>query len=382
MELGKYHISVNRGFLPITDPLLSLPEAFRPWEEIGSCLANLIKNKVVRPTVDRLPSFPVDKLKHDGEWWRAYSLLTFISHAYVWCEGDEGVATALPEQLAIPWCAVASHLDMPPVITHAAAVVHNWRKHNCNEDLNRNNLGCMFSFTGSRDEEWFYIDTVLVEMAAANGISEIPSILDNCNRSNNAELVQNLVNVEQAIKEMQEAVYHMRDYCNPTVFYTTIRTFHAGWKSSDTLPDGLLYKGVSDKPLQYSGGNAGQSSTLATLDVLLGVVHTGDVQEFFTSQRHHMISQHRLFLEELETRIHLRDYVKYSGDSKLLLTFNNTVEALVNLRNEHIKLVSLYIVLQKGKAGGQASLQSKGTGGTSFMQLLKGARDNTKLAKL
>lgn len=383
MELGKYNISVKRGFLPNTDPLLSLPEAFRPWEEVGASLATLITSKKLRHTVEALPNFPTDELIYEREWWRAYSLLTFIAHAYVWCEGDEGVASMLPELLSIPWCTVARHLDMPPVITHATAVMYNWYSCQFNQELNRNNISCLFSFTGSRDEEWFYIATVLVEKAAADAICEIPSILKNCNSSNNAGLVKNLLVVEQSIRAMQEAVYHMRDECNPTVFYSKIRTYHAGWKNSDALPGGLLYEGVADKPLQYSGGNAGQSSTLATLDVLLGVVHSGDVQEFFIAQRHHMIHQHRLFLQELEAVAHLRGYVGSSGDSNLLLAFNNTVEALVNLRNEHIKVVTLYIVLQKGKpGGGQASLQSKGTGGTGFMQFLKTARDNTMLAKL
>ena len=383
MELEKYNISVERGFLPIADPLLCLPEAFRAWEEVGACLSNMVRTKQVRSTVERLPNFPLDKLKQEAEWWRAHTLLTFIAHAYVWCEGDEGVASMLPEVLAVPWCAIAQHLSMPPIMTHATAVVYNWCRCNSSEGLNRNNLSSFFSFTGTRDEEWFYIDTVLVEMAAVGGICEIPAILRNCVTSRNIELVKNLHNVQQSIKAMQEAVYNMRDKCDPTVFYSNIRTFHAGWKNNDVLPDGLLYKGVSDYPLQYPGGNAGQSSTIATFDVLLGVVHTGQVKEFFTTQRDHMILQHRLFLQELEARVQLRDYVKSSGDDNLISSFNSTVDGLVNLRNEHIKLVSLYIVIQKGKvAGGQASLETKGTGGTGFMQFLKTARDNTKLAKL
>ena len=382
MELEKYSISVERGFLPTSDPLLRLPEGFRAWEEVGASLSDLVRAKQVRSTVERLPNFPIDKLKQEAEWWRAHTLLTFIAHAYIWCKGDEGVASALPELLAVPWCAVAKHLSMPPVMTHATGVVYNWCRRHSSEGLSRNNLNTLFSFTGTRDEEWFYIATVLVEMAAVNGICEIPAILRNCNVSNNIELARNLHTVEQSIKAMQEAVYHMRDECNPSVFYASIRTFHAGWLNSDVLPDGLLYKGVADCPLQYPGGNAGQSSTLATFDVLLGVVHAGQVKEFFTTQRGHMILQHRLFLQELEARIQLRDYVKSSGDDDLLSSFNSTVEALVNLRNEHIKLVSLYIVIQKGKVGGQASLETKGTGGTGFMQFLKTARDNTKSAKL
>ena len=113
MELEKYNISAERGFIPNTDLLLSLPEAFRPWEEIGAGLSDLISAKQLRTAVGRLPSFPVDELKKEAEWWRAYTLLTFISHSYVWCEGDEGVTKVLPASLAIPWCAAAKHLGMP-----------------------------------------------------------------------------------------------------------------------------------------------------------------------------------------------------------------------------------------------------------------------------
>ena len=382
MELEKYNISVQRGFIPNTDPLLSLPETFRPWEEIGAGLSDLISAKQLRTTVRQLPSFPMEELKKEAEWWRAYTLLTFISHGHIWCEGDEGVTNVLPASLAIPWCAVAKHLGMPPVITHATAILHNWSRCNSNDGFKGNNLNSLFNFTGTRDEKWFHIATLLVEMAAANAICEIPAILRNCSLPSNTELVKNLYNVEQSIKAMQEAVYHMRDECSPAVFYAKIRTFYAGWENSDVLPYGLLYEGVADYPLQYPGGNGAQSSTLAALDVLLGVVHTGAVKEFITSQRDHMIPQHRLFLQDLDAKVNLRHYVKCSGDNNLLLGFNHTVEALVNLRNEHIKLVSYYIVIQKGKGDGQASLETKGTGGSGFMQLLKTARDNTRLAKL
>jgi len=83
MELEQYNISVTRGFIPATDPLLSLPEAFRPWEEMGSNLPELIQSKLVRLSVKRLPIFPVTELEHEAEWWRAYSLLCFISHGYI-----------------------------------------------------------------------------------------------------------------------------------------------------------------------------------------------------------------------------------------------------------------------------------------------------------
>ena len=177
---------MNRGFLPTTDPLLSLVEAFRPWEEVGGCLATHINSKKLCEIVDQLLPFPIDELKCEAEWWRVYCLLTLISHAYVWCEGDEGVVSMLPESLSIPWCTIlicqlSLHMLWLSCITGMTATVtlqlSNWTE-----------VCCLFSFTGSRDEEWFYIATVLVEKAAANGICEIPSILNNCDSSNNIGL--------------------------------------------------------------------------------------------------------------------------------------------------------------------------------------------------
>ena len=382
MDLDKYNISASRGFLPRTDPVTSLPSSFQAWEVVAAYLPDLIRSKTVREEVERLPAFPTDNLSSEAEWWRAFCLLTFVSHSYVWCEGDEGVARSIPEVLAVPWCTVARHLDMPPVITHPCAVLHNWRRIDENEEANRDNLKSLFSFTGTVDEEWFYLDTVLAELAATRFIKQIPAILKNCTVQNNRSLVENLYEVEQAIKAIQESIYHMRDRCKPAVFYTQIRTFHAGWFNSDVLPEGLLYKGVSDTPLQYCGGNAGQSSILATLDTLLGVEHNGSVLEFNTTQREHMVREHRYFLQDLKATVALRDYVRSSKDDQLLTAFNKCVQALVDLRCEHIKLVSLYIVIQKGKDGGQVSLQIKGTGGTGFMQFLKTSRDDTIKTKL
>ncbi len=52
-----------------------------------------------------------------AELWRAYLLLSFLAHGYMWCDGP-GVPPMLPARLAAPWCAVAAALDMPPVLTY------------------------------------------------------------------------------------------------------------------------------------------------------------------------------------------------------------------------------------------------------------------------
>lgn len=41
------------------------------------------------------------------------------------------------------------------------------------------------------------------------------------------------------------------------------------------MPDGLVYEGVHEKPMEFSGGSAAQSSILHCFDELLGVHHEG-----------------------------------------------------------------------------------------------------------
>ena len=84
MELNKYKIAASRGFLPSPDPVVSLPKAFDPWEHIAVHLPELLRNESLRHEVSQLQQkFPVSELKSEGEWWRAFCLLAFVSHGYV-----------------------------------------------------------------------------------------------------------------------------------------------------------------------------------------------------------------------------------------------------------------------------------------------------------
>ena len=384
MELNNYKIVASRGFLPYPDPVLSLPKAFDAWEHIAVCLPELLREGRLRQQVAKLPQeIPVSaELKTEGEYWRAFCLLAFVSHSYVWCEGKEGVTNILPKALAVPWCEVARHLDIPPVITHACITLYNWRKIDPEAEISRHNITTLFSFTGSRDEEWFCINTVLAEKAAADIIAEVPSIMQNCNSQNNGGLIKNLHQISDSIQAMKESFYYMRKECKPAIFFNQVFGYIAGWEDSSIL-GGMVYEGVSQIPKQHPGGNPSQSSAVATIDVVLGVNHTGKVQEYFKSKEQHMIKEHRTFLQDLRKKIRLRDYTKSCGDQQLISAFNCCVNALVQLRCEHIKTVCLYVIIQKNKARVAPYCPTNEKGGEdNIMITLKAARDNSRLAKL
>ena len=381
LYLRQFDVSDETGFFPREEPEASLPDRFKPWEEVVAQLPVLLSTNCLRKKVAGLPVVSPEELSclSEREWWRAYVLLCYMCHAYVWGEGENNIAGVLPENLSIPWCAVAKHVDLPPVITHSAVVLHNWRKVQPSGPLSGDNMRIYASFTGTEDENWFSIATALVELEAAKGIRVIPHVFQCMTECDNEGLQSCLAIVKESISLMEKAVSRMKERCRPSVFYSQLRQYLAGWKGNSALPEGLVYKGVSDVPIEFGGGNAAQSSTMAAFDTLLGVEHHGSEKEFLMTQRAHMPPKHRKFLEGMKTQPSLPQYIRESLSIPVKEAYNNCIKAMVSLRSEHIRIVSLYIVAQKSHStSGLSSLQATGTGGTGFMVFLKNVRKDTE----
>jgi indoleamine 2,3-dioxygenase len=83
--LADYDIDPQRGFLPPELPLTSLPDPYySKWEVVIDKVHALILSRRIRSTVDRLPVLSTAYLHSDAEWRRAYVVLTFMLHAYIW----------------------------------------------------------------------------------------------------------------------------------------------------------------------------------------------------------------------------------------------------------------------------------------------------------
>lgn len=87
---NKYSITPN-GFLPEQIPLRSLPDPYYgPWEALIQDLQTSLENRTLRSQVDQLPVLSIDQLVTKAEWRRAYVILSFLTHAYIW-GGDRAV---------------------------------------------------------------------------------------------------------------------------------------------------------------------------------------------------------------------------------------------------------------------------------------------------
>lgn len=91
-----YGISPENGFLSPEPPLEVLPDPYyAKWEAIAANLQPLLLSKRVRGIVDRLPVLSTEYLRTDAEWRRAYVVLVFILHGYVW-GGDRPAEVSTP----------------------------------------------------------------------------------------------------------------------------------------------------------------------------------------------------------------------------------------------------------------------------------------------
>ena len=383
LRLRDFDISEDTGFVPSTPPLTSLPEYFSRWEALVRNLPALIRERRIREEVHALPplEFSGETLTSEREWQRAYVLLTFLAQAYIWVEGERGLPDRVPKILAVPWKETADHLGLAPCITFASTVLYNWKLLDTSESMDGNNLHAVSTFTGTKDESWFYMVDVLLELAAVPGLKAITNAYCSVMNHDHQGLARDLLTVRDTLEHMLETLLKMYEQCDPKVFFVKIRPFQAGSKGLQAFPAGLLYEGVDPEPLQYHGASAAQSSSVHVFDVFLGGTHTGSDAEFLQTMRHYMPAKHRDFLEALTRQPSVREYIKQSKDRSLIAGYNGAVEALAHFRSEHVILVTRYIVLQK-KHSVNASLDLRGTGGTPFMSFLKQVRDNTLALRL
>jgi indoleamine 2,3-dioxygenase len=86
-KLEDFEVSQN-GFLPEELPLQRLTGSFyESWELVLDQLPLLLSTSSLRSKVDELEVLSTARLSSQREWQRAYLILSFLTHAYIWESG-------------------------------------------------------------------------------------------------------------------------------------------------------------------------------------------------------------------------------------------------------------------------------------------------------
>ena len=361
------------GFLSENIPLARLSDPFESWERIADDLPSIIKSGKLKEKVDQLPLVTVNDrlLPNKQHWQRAYCVISFITQAYI-REDDQCIS--LPKQLAVPLVDVSSNLGLPPSPCYAAFILWNWRLKNPDEPVSTHNFKTALSFTGSEDEEWFYLIHIRIEHTAASGIKAVVACIEAMKKGDEQKVAQCLNIVAECISDIISIMKEMRLKCVPDTFYNNFRKFLS-------RPGGIKYEGTSDPEAmcKYPGASGVQSSIIPLFDIFLGIEYEeeGQVKSFLDKMRWHMPREHRQFLLEMSNEMNVREYaINHSSNNAISKAYDGCIEKLLTFRNEHIAMVTSYII---NPSGGQAK---KGTGGSKLIEFLKEPRDKMNSFKL
>ena len=369
---------LTHGFLPPEDPLTHLPEHFEDWEQTGEVLPKLALSRHIRPVVEDLSPFPVDRLDTLAEHERAMSLLSFLANMYVFAP-DHPVATAIPRNLAQAWHGVACRLGRLPMLTYASQVMYNWRRFDRQGPVEVGNLHMMLNFLGGMDEEWFVTIHVHIEAVAGRALSVLIPGQEAVSRGEAEMIVHGLDAVAGTLHQMCAVLERMTERCDPNTYYHRVRPYMFGWKNNPELPDGMVYTGVEaygGRPQQFRGETGAQSAVIYAVDGFLGIEHGYDeMRAYLMEMRDYMPVQDRRFIEVVEQGPSVRAFVleRKNDLPGVRKAYNAAVEALYEFRRLHIEYAAMYVL----KPGQRENKGHVGTGGTPFTVYLKKHIDET-----
>ncbi|KIX93985.1 uncharacterized protein Z520_10322 [Fonsecaea multimorphosa CBS 102226] len=379
-----YDVDFVLGFVS-TKPT-ELPGYYAPWCELLLDLPHLLQAKTLKAQVNNLETLATDHLLTSAHWQRAYVVLGFLTQGFVWQEKSRP-SQVIPASLAEPFLDVCNYLGMKPVLSYVGLCLWNWMQRE--EDIrspplhalaNFQDIKSYASFTGTRDEDAFYLVPVMVE---AQGAKLIKLMLDTIAADQNGEildLVSSLDVCVTTLTTMRESLSVLDRYCEPIFFFEQIRPMLGGSVGAEEkgLPDGVALERSDGSRIvvKCAGGSAGQSSLFQFLDHMFGVRHES---KMLLEMRAYMPKKHREFLEAVELMPSLRDMVeRRPEDQDLRCAFHGVIDAFQKWRTKHVILVSRFVVQPAAAvAKGRPAGQQRGTAGSQPMPFLKQYRDET-----
>lgn len=369
---------LTQGFLPSEDPIATLPSRYTPWETLAQELPKLLTSAYTREKIDALPLFPTDALRTPAEYERAMLILSYLGHAYVWCDKDAPAQT-LPQAFAQSWYEVSQKLGRPPVLSYASYALYNWQRINPEGPIALGNIALVQNFLGGIDEEWFILIHVDIEAQAIQAIQALSTAQAAARDHQEKELVHALQLIEASLMRMINTLKRMPEACDPYIYFNRVRPYIHGWKENPALPKGLLYSGVTaygNQPVQFKGETGAQSTIIPALDACFGVTHPpSPLQAHLEEMVEYMPPSHQAFLKARQTEPSVRPFVIASQSTVLNSLYNTCIQHIHEFRSIHLGYAKAYIERQAQRSQGNPTYV--GTGGTPFMDYLTAHCDET-----
>ena len=378
-----FEVNHINGFLPKKSPLAVLPEKYNelqvlidemPIKKADGTQGLLSRRGDIEKAVSNLSN-----LKHlVGEeedvfliqaLFRAYSFLTsayLLAPAhfnYIDTKKYGKAHTVLPSQIAEPFVIVSKKLDVYPFIDyHYSYSLGNYVKIDKSKGYEWENLAMAAKFSGMDDERGFIMLHVDINQHSPELVG---SILDYLKSDEDKSVNQSLSKCLSAMKKINERRQIMWQ-ASRWKHYNDFRVFIMGIKGNDEIfGDGVIYEGVSDKPVQYRGQTGAQDNIIPTADIFTGVIGyypTNDLTKYLLDLRSYRPKCIQNFLSDIKSEMgdnRLFNNLKESKNEKGFCLLLQILDEIYYFRNGHWQFVQKYIMANTKYA--------KATGGTPII---------------
>jgi len=297
----------------------------------------------------------------------------------------------IPQSIGIPLLQVSRSLQIPPVLTYSDTVLYNWELKDSSKPVSESNIQMSTLLSSTHDEAHFYLTSALIELRGVKALDLMRSSMNEAfigDATAVRRITGHLRKLSSVIAELTDILAGVKVRCSPITFYNKIRPWLRG-SESDQL--GFPFWSFENaelfgfcQPKELSGPSAGQSSLIHALDIFLGVhrfTHsatvTGQEVPFLERMKLYTPRHHRAFLNHLENEPEMGNLVESCHSPELTYAYNETVHKMKQFRDQHIRIVALYIISPSHASTSRSDVSHLGTGGTDVLPFLKAVRNQT-----
>lgn len=364
---GFFNVSKEHGFLPIREPLKSLPNQYKELQDLINNL-HVFQNKDTEEKgilgipdeivvqVGFVPDYSsiIDKETDVFVLQALYRAYTFVTSGFTLEQayqeflksGNYGIARQfLPANIAKPLVLVSSKLDVYPWLDyHYSYSLGNYVKKDPAGDLHWKNLDMACKFTGTSDEIGFIMVHVYINEVSPKLVE---SVMDYA-------LYRDVTSLKMCGDVMQEMNARRRDMWSASRHerYNDFRIFIMGIKGNDKIfGKGLVYDGCFDnEPQQYRGQTGAQDNIIPMIDIFSGIVDyypDNKLTEYLLDLRTYRPKCIQNFFTDLRNHYKVSPLFKQLTDAKCyegLVYLLKIVDEVYLFRNGHWQFVQKYIM--------------------------------------
>ena len=382
---GFFDVCAEHGFLPVKDPIVSLPSTYADVQKILDDMPVVLPNgehgllhhegKIMK-AIEALENHLEEVKKEDDLFviqalFRSYGFLTSAyllepSYQQFRLDGTYGKArNVLPANIAQSFCYVADKLGIFPWIDyHYAYSLGNYRKLDNKKDLNWENITMCNCFSGQSDEVGFIMLHVDINRFSPQLVGSVMRTLEIV--KDESKPVHDFLEANWlTMKKMNERRKEMWK-ASRWQHYNDFRIFIMGVKGNEEIfGPGVTYEGVWDEPKAFRGQTGAQDDIIPMQDIFSGVIFhypQNDLTKYLLDLRaYRPVCVQNFFADLSETmeKIHpkgLLGLLKGRNDVDSLCFLIGILEEIYHFRNGHWQFVQKYIMSNTKYA--------KATGGT------------------